>query len=84
MTDAYESLSLNLPHRFFLEPFGKNTAAPIGLAALYTLAQGAADEPLLVLPSDHAMNDTVHFNAAIQTALNALDDQIIIFGIKPH
>lgn len=64
-----------------LEPFGRNTAPAIALAAL------AAEDPkaaLLVMPSDHVITDLPAFHAAIARALPYVaDGWLVTFGITP-
>src|SRR5258706_8424481 len=51
--DTYASSGAQLPPRvaYLLEPFGRNTAAAIALAAQYAEAMFAPDATLLVLPA---------------------------------
>jgi len=70
-----------------LEPFGRNTAPAIALAAHAALkglaAQANALDPvLLVLPADHVIRDIPAFHAAVRTALAAADaGQLATFGV---
>jgi mannose-1-phosphate guanylyltransferase len=67
-----------------IEPEGKNTAACIGLAALH-IRKTVPDDVMVVLPSDHAINDSQKFieviNAAAKVA--AREDGLVTIGIKP-
>lgn len=64
----------------FLEPVGRNTAASLTIAALMTEKE---DPVLVVLPSDHAIDD-VKLNQAIQKAVPvAVGGNIVLLGIKP-
>jgi mannose-1-phosphate guanylyltransferase/mannose-1-phosphate guanylyltransferase/mannose-6-phosphate isomerase len=64
-----------------LEPFGRNTAPAIALAAL------AAEDPsaaLLVMPSDHVILDLAAFHDAIARALPLVSEGwLVTFGITP-
>src|SRR6202046_3900048 len=83
---AEQLRALNLPPRpIVLEPFGRNTAPAIALAALAALRDaGAIDPLLLVLPADHVIRDTAVFQQAIGTALPAAEQgQLVTFGIVP-
>ncbi|MEO0410702.1 MAG: mannose-1-phosphate guanylyltransferase/mannose-6-phosphate isomerase [Pseudomonadota bacterium] len=67
-----------------LEPEARNTAPAIALAVAFALEQdpGAA---LIVLPSDHVIEDEAAFVKAVKQASAAADDQrLITFGISPH
>lgn len=61
-----------------LEPMGRNTAAAIALAAL----EAPSGALLLVMPSDHVIQDNQAFIAAVKRAVPAaLDDWLVTFGI---
>ena len=69
--------------RILLEPFGRNTAPALTLAALLAVA-GGDDALLLVMPADHVMLDLAAFHAAIDAAIApALDGAMVTFGIVP-
>ncbi|OQW39227.1 MAG: mannose-1-phosphate guanylyltransferase/mannose-6-phosphate isomerase [Proteobacteria bacterium SG_bin4] len=66
-----------------LEPFGRNTAPALTLAAL-TAMQMDKDPVLLVMPSDHVILDIESFHAAVLSAIpQALMDSIVTFGVTP-
>ncbi len=75
------------PRATLLEPFGRNTAPAIALAAHAALGGGAAgadaqDPVLLVLPADHVIRDIPAFRQAVRTALGAAESgQLVTFGI---
>jgi mannose-1-phosphate guanylyltransferase / mannose-6-phosphate isomerase len=73
------------PRAIVLEPFGRNTAPAIALAALAALRDaGEVDPLLLVLPADHVIRDTAVFQQAVRTALPAAEaGQLVTFGIVP-
>jgi len=66
-----------------LEPFGKNTAPALAIAALQAMESG--EEPLLlVLAADHVINDTPAFHDAISLAkVEAEKGALVTFGIVP-
>jgi mannose-1-phosphate guanylyltransferase/mannose-6-phosphate isomerase len=68
-----------------LEPFGRNTAPAIALAALAGLKMAAGEDPeLLVLPADHVIRDVPAFQKAVRTALPAVQQgKLVTFGIVP-
>ncbi|HZO22098.1 MAG TPA: mannose-1-phosphate guanylyltransferase/mannose-6-phosphate isomerase [Steroidobacteraceae bacterium] len=78
------------PRAVVLEPFGRNTAPAIALAALAALKTSAGDpnaqDPaLLVLPADHVIRDVPAFQAAVRVALGAAERaQLVTFGIVPN
>lgn len=67
-----------------LEPFAKNTAPAITLAALHLISIGDSDGVMLILPSDHNIQNETALQEAIQVGANiAQHGQLITFGIMP-
>jgi len=65
-----------------LEPAGRNTAPAVALAAIYALAEHN-DPLLLILPSDHSIQEVTAFEQAVrQGAKLAQDDKMITFGVR--
>jgi mannose-1-phosphate guanylyltransferase / mannose-6-phosphate isomerase len=70
--------------QLLLEPVGRNTAPAIAAAALWAAAAGRADEPLLVLPADHLIQDEPRFSMLVTQARDlAQAGRIVLFGIRP-
>jgi mannose-1-phosphate guanylyltransferase / mannose-6-phosphate isomerase len=84
--DVYAGLAGHAPRHcaYLLEPFGRNTAPAVAIAALYAQARYGDDVVLLVLPADHLIRDTNGFAAAVTraTAL-ASGGALTTFGIAP-
>ncbi len=74
------------PRAILLEPFGRNTAPAIALAALAALktAPKGEDPILLVLPADHVIRDVTAFQHATLAAVAAARGQLATFGVVPH
>ncbi|AEQ97932.1 mannose-1-phosphate guanylyltransferase/mannose-6-phosphate isomerase [Xanthomonas oryzae] len=71
------------PSAILLEPKGRNTAPAIAVAALEATRNGA-DPLLLVMPSDHVIQNEAAFQAAVTTAAAAAEQgKLVTFGIKP-
>ncbi|MGQ3889247.1 mannose-1-phosphate guanylyltransferase/mannose-6-phosphate isomerase [Legionella sp. CNM-1927-20] len=69
---------------YILEPFGRNTAAAIALAALQIASKYGNEAILLILPADHLINDHDAFQNAVDQAIQlAQDEKLVTFGIKP-
>ena len=69
--------------RILLEPMPRNTAPAIALAAL-ALTEGGQDALMLVLPSDHLLDDSAAFSRGVQAAVQLAEDgYIVTFGITP-
>lgn len=69
--------------KIILEPFGRDTAPAVALAALS--AQQDSDDPvLLVLPADHDIQDVSSFAEAINVGKeHAEKGELVTFGIIP-
>ncbi|QBG94882.1 mannose-1-phosphate guanylyltransferase/mannose-6-phosphate isomerase [Xanthomonas oryzae] len=71
------------PSAILLEPKGRNTAPAIAVAALEATRDGA-DPLLLVMPSDHVIQNEAAFQAAVTVAAAAAEQgKLVTFGIKP-
>ena len=84
--DAYAGLRGKLPRRtsYLLEPFGRNTAPAVALAALWGERQHGGNVVLLVLPADHLIRDHAAFVAAVARAARlAQTGSLVTFGIAP-
>ena len=72
------------PKSIILEPFGRNTAPAIAIAALKALEE-SSESILLVLSSDHEIKDPNNFRKAIENGINdAKNEKLVTFGIKPY
>lgn len=70
---------------YILEPFGRNTSAAIGAAALQLQRSQGDDAVMLVMPADHLILDESAFAEAVRTAQRlALEGWLVTFGIKPR
>ena len=84
--DVYAGLRDRQPldASFLLEPFGRNTAPAVALAALHVQARHGHDAVLLVLPADHLIRDQLAFAAAVERASAlAREGMLATFGIRP-
>ncbi|QDC02944.1 mannose-1-phosphate guanylyltransferase/mannose-6-phosphate isomerase [Mesorhizobium sp. 8] len=70
--------------RILLEPFGRNTAPAIALAANIATADG--DDPiLLVLAADHSIQDVDRFHEALKRAEPLAEQgKLVTFGVVPQ
>lgn len=69
--------------RIILEPFGRNTAPAIAVAALVAVERDP-DSLIMVLPADHLIPDTPSFHQSVQTArAAAMDGYLVTFGVTP-
>jgi mannose-1-phosphate guanylyltransferase/mannose-6-phosphate isomerase len=67
-----------------LEPIARNTAPAIAVAALAVM-QTDPGGILVVMPSDHAIQDEERFVEAVRLAAKAAAlDKLVLFGIKPN
>jgi mannose-1-phosphate guanylyltransferase/mannose-6-phosphate isomerase len=66
-----------------LEPFGRNTAPAVAVAALLA-SEADPDALILVLPVDHWVRDHAAFRAAISTGVTAArHGRFVLFGLRP-
>ena len=70
------------------EPFGRNTAAAIGLAAIqirHAHRKSGGDAVMAVLPADHYIADRVRYRKAVQAALRVAAEpgRMAVLGIPP-
>ncbi len=72
------------PSSIILEPFGRNTAPAITIAALKALEINE-DPILLVLSSDHEIINEDKFSKVIEKGLYyAIDERLVTFGVVPN
>ena len=72
------------PKNIILEPFGRNTAPAITLAALASL-ENEDDPHLLVLSSDHEIKNNVRFLEVIKAGIKySSEGRLVTFGIVPQ
>lgn len=77
-TDGADSI------KYIIEPFGRNTAPAIGLAAV-ELLKTDKDAVMAVLPADHMIADGEAFREGLAGAASlANDGRLVTFGIKPE
>jgi mannose-1-phosphate guanylyltransferase/mannose-6-phosphate isomerase len=75
----------DLPNSFILEPFGRNTAPAVAVAALQVAASHGDDALLLVLAADHLITDQPAFAHAVAKAMSlAAQGMLVTFGIQPE
>jgi mannose-1-phosphate guanylyltransferase/mannose-6-phosphate isomerase len=74
-----------LPTSFVLEPLSKNTSPAIAISSLYVKDKFGSDANLLVLPSDHILDNIPQFRTNIERALELVElNKIVLFGIQPR
>ena len=70
--------------RLILEPCARNTAPAIVMAALVIQEMYGSDALMLVMPSDHVIEDVPAFHEAIKKAeAAAREGRLVTFGIVP-
>lgn len=73
-----------LDNNILLEPFGRNTAPAIGLAA-FSILEKDKDASLLILPADHTIDKTDLFCSYIDNAQKYVDlNKLVTFGVVPN
>lgn len=75
-----EDLGLAQSVRYLSEPFGRNTAAVIALAA----QMFDSKDNVLVVPSDHHVKEVSNYHGTIEQSYKFLEqNKIVLFGIQP-
>jgi len=86
--NASESLrDINIePKSIILEPLGRNTAPAIAIAAIDIVTNNKKDDDImLVMPSDHIIEDEKEFLKQIKIASEAAKEEYLVtFGIVPN
>jgi len=71
------------PQAIVLEPFGRNTAPAVAMAAILVARKNPADI-MLVLPTDHSITQAEVFHQAIAKGLDvASEGGLVLFGTTP-
>ncbi len=83
--DEYRSVNPQaIPTSYILEPFGRNTAPAMAMAALAVVEMYGDEAQLLVLPADHLISNFEAFSQAVARASQlAKEGMLVTFGIKP-
>lgn len=82
--DFAEVNASKLPTSFILEPFGRNTAPAVAVAALEIVRVHGKDAVMLVLAADHLIANQTAFVQAVANATDlASKGFLVAFGIKP-
>ncbi len=69
---------------FLLEPFGRNTAPAIALAAKYVESNWGSQAIMLIFAADHLITKDVEFAHAVTEGINlAKKDFLVTFGVLP-
>ncbi|MFZ2972194.1 MAG: sugar phosphate nucleotidyltransferase, partial [Ferribacterium limneticum] len=78
---AEQVRTLGLHGSVLLEPFGRNTAPALALAALWAVRDGE-DPVLVVMPADHDIADGAAFRDAVSRAVTLAETGVTVtFGI---
>jgi len=73
------------PLSYILEPFGRNTAAAVAVAAVQLEEIYGPEAQMLVLPADHLIARQPEFAQAVQQAQTlAAEGYLVTFGIHPE
>jgi mannose-1-phosphate guanylyltransferase/mannose-6-phosphate isomerase len=80
---AEQLREINQEAEILLEPMGRNTAPAIAAAAIRALRNDSSPM-LLVLPSDHHIEQVDVFSKAVQTGAQAAEEgKLVTFGVVP-
>ncbi|MCD4775327.1 MAG: NTP transferase domain-containing protein [Candidatus Aegiribacteria sp.] len=71
-------------NNLLLEPSGRNTAACIGWAAKTLIERGRGSDLMVVVPSDHVIDNPDGFrNTLLKAAIPAADGKLVTIGVTP-
>jgi mannose-1-phosphate guanylyltransferase/mannose-6-phosphate isomerase len=83
VADQLSDLDLGKPS-IILEPFGRNTAPAVAVAAFHAMEGVEKDPVLLILPADHSITDRQAYWRAIDEAETLAEaGYLVTFGITP-
>ena len=81
--DVYAALRGAARDTLLLEPFGRNTAPAVALAARVVEAHHGGDAVMLAMPADHLIQDQAGFRAAVERASAlAREGALVTFGLR--
>lgn len=82
----YQNATEHAPQQvYMLEPFGRNTAPAIALAAMKVAAQYGREAVMLILPADHLITPIAAFTeTCLRAVALAKQGYLVTFGIKPN
>lgn len=84
VANEYKASGLEPAFSTILEPFGRNTAPAVAIAALDVKRRYGEQTPLLILAADHLISDQAAFTKAVAQALQLAQEHVlVVFGIKP-
>lgn len=66
-----------------VEPVGRNTAPAVAVAAEYIAKNYDSNNLMLVLPSDHQINDANEFIQTVHEATCKASEKLVLFGVLP-
>lgn len=73
-----------IPIAYVLEPFGRNTAAAVAVAAWDLRERHGERALMLVLPADHLVRHVAAFGSAVADAAGLAEQgRLVTFGIRP-
>jgi mannose-1-phosphate guanylyltransferase (GDP) (EC 2.7.7.22) len=82
---AEQLQEINVKADILLEPVARNTAPAIAIAAWKLQKQGRQDAIMVVMPSDHLIDDTDSFQQSLRNSIDVVNQgNIVTFGIVPR
>lgn len=84
--DEYRTVNAgSIAQSFILEPFGRNTAAAVAMAALQLKDSHGPDAHMLVLAADHLIQNEAAFAQTVAKAVQlSAEGYLVTFGITPQ
>jgi mannose-1-phosphate guanylyltransferase/mannose-6-phosphate isomerase len=66
-----------------VEPTGRNTAPAVAVTAKYMSEHYGENNLMLVLPSDHQIQNVEKFVETVHDAVKIASEKLVLFGVKP-
>ena len=84
--DEYRTVNAgSIAQSFVLEPFGRNTAAAVAMAALQLKDSHGSEAHMLVLAADHLIQNEAAFAQTVAKAVQlSAEGYLVTFGITPQ
>lgn len=80
-----EEKAANVAGKYILEPFARNTAPAIAIAAKFIEKNYGEDAMLLILPADHLIDDYEMFEESVRKAIDLAElGYLVTIGVKPN
>lgn len=79
-----DAFKFDKDYEIILEPFGRNTAPAVAITAIKEITEKNNDPILLIMPSDHTIQDVKLFQKTITESMDIAESgKLVVFGVEP-